>query len=98
MGVLDRGYFDIRILEDEPWSDIMTKENFRQRYCASTVADPDLGADGEILDRGLDQLVGSRWTIDIDRTCSVLIPRNRHQSAKTCGVIVVQMGQENRPD
>ena len=52
MGVLDRGHFDICVLEDEARSNVMTKKNLRQRDCLSTVVDPDLGADGEILDFG----------------------------------------------
>ena len=76
----------------------MSEEHLRDRHGAAAVADPDLGADGEILHRGFDQIFRPRRTIDVDRLGTVLIPRDRHKRAEPCSVIVMMMGNEDRPD
>ena len=98
MAVLDRRHLDIGVLVDHPGAGVVPKEHLGQRQRAAAVVDPDLGADAEILDRGLDQILGSRRTIDIDRLGPVLAPRCRHQVPKARGMVVVMMGDENRPD
>ena len=97
MAIFDGRHFDVRVLVNHPGADIMTEEHLRYRYAAASVGNPDLGADGEILHSGLDQLFCPGRAIDMDRFGAFLIPRNRQQRTKTSRVIVVMMSDKNSP-
>ncbi len=76
----------------------MTEEHLGYRYGATSVGNPDLGTDSEILHSGLDQLFCPGRAIDIDRFGALLIPRNRHQRTKARCVIVMMMRDKNSSD
>ena len=76
----------------------MTDEHLGYRYGATSVGNPDLGTYGEILHSGLDQLFCPGRAIDVDRLCSLPIPRQGHQRAKARCVIVMMMRNKNRSD
>ena len=98
MAVFDGHYLNIGVLVNHPGADIMTEEHLGNRYTAPAVGNPEFGTDGEILHGGFDQRFGSGRAVDIDRPGPPVVPSNRHQRAKTCGVVVVVMSNENGSD
>src|SRR5215831_1125871 len=62
------------------------------------VGNPDLGTDGVILHGRLNQRLCRGRTIYVDRACALVVPCDRHQRAKSCGVIVMVMSNEDGSD
>src|SRR5215470_7040865 len=76
----------------------MAIENLSDRDRAPAVSNPDLGTDGVILHGRLNQRLCRGRTIYVDRACALVVPCDRHQRTKSCGVIVMVMGDEDCPD
>ena len=75
MAVFDGRHLDVRVLVDHPGANIVTEEQLGYRHGATAVGNPDLGADGEILHSGFDQLFCPGRAIDVDRLRALAIPR-----------------------
>ena len=98
MAVFDGRHLDVRVLINHPGADIMTEEYLGYRHAATSVGNPDLGTDSEILNSGLDQLCCPGRAIDMDRFSAILIPRHRQQRTKTSRVIVMMVSDKNNAD
>src|SRR5262245_32908808 len=94
-------HFDVCILINQSWANIMAEENLSYGDAPASVGNPDFGADVEILDRSLDQVFCPRRAIHIDRLGTLVVPSNGHQRSKPRRVIIMMMGEEdssNIPD
>ena len=78
MGIFDCRHLDIGILVNHSGTDVVTEEEFLNRDRAASVGNSDLGADGEILYRSLDQVLCPGWTIDVDRLGPLIVPCGGH--------------------
>src|SRR4029077_13705601 len=56
MGILDGCHLEVGVLIDNPGTDIMSEEDLIYRYGAASVSNPNLGANGEIMDCSSDKL------------------------------------------
>jgi hypothetical protein len=98
MGVFDSCHRDVGVLVDHPGADIMTEEQFADRYSAASIGNSDISADSEVLHRGLDEVFRVWGAVDIDGFGSLIIPSDRHQRTDSCGVIIVMVRDEYRSD
>src|SRR5258708_1148147 len=95
MGISYAGELDVGMVENHSGAHIVAEEQLVYRYRATSVGNPDLGTDGEILHRGLDQIFCPWRAIDIDGLGSLVIPSDGHERTESCSVIVVMVSDED---
>jgi len=73
VGIFDCCHLDIGILVNHSGTDVVAEEQLLNRDCTTSVGNSDLGADGKILHRSLDQIFRPGWTIDVDRLGTLVV-------------------------
>src|SRR5262245_57346792 len=98
MAVFDSRHLDVLILVEHPGANVMTEEQFSDRYGTTPVSYPDFGTNREILHSGFDQLFCPGRAIDVNRLRSLAIPGHGHQGTKASCMIVMMVGNKNCSD
>src|SRR5262245_39544421 len=75
MAVFNRRHLDVLILVEHFGPNVMTEEQFSDRYGTTAVSYPDFGTNCEILHSSLHQLFCPGRAIDVDRLRTLAIPR-----------------------